>query len=247
VRRARLGLAAAAAAALGALATPAGAEVVRLEAFGAAPPREGAAAAESLRKTAIRAALSEAISRAALELVSGAGGAGDPARVAEALGEDPFPYVVRFQVLEERGTAPPAGLPAAPGAEYGVRLEALVELDRVRTRLVEAGLLAGREGPGIQVLPVTAEGLDSYRSYRSLRDALASESRSVRPIEFGRGRAVLEVETERSPGELLEAVRRAFPESVRLVPLVVGNGELRLRVESPGGEDPTPTTRVSGD
>ncbi len=210
------------------------AELVRLEALGAVPARERAPAGTSLRQAAVQAALEEAVLRSALALVAGGDSPEQRVRVARILGDDPFVYTARYRLLEDHGERPRL-LVSDPQAEWEhvVRVEAQVELDRVRARLAEAGLLAGHRTVGVRV---AVEGVDSWSRYRSVHDALARGTRAVRPLEFGRGRVVFEVETERDAAVLLEALRSGLPRELRVVPLALGGLGLRVRLDGPGGD-----------
>jgi hypothetical protein len=54
--------------------------------------------------------------------------------------------------------------------------------------------------------------------------------RSVLPAEMERGRAVLEVDGDRSPDQLMNGLLEAAPSNLRLVPLSIDATTLTLRV-----------------
>jgi hypothetical protein len=236
VRRRREGLSQLAlAAALAAFATAAAAgEIRQLESVGAVAIGGKATANEPPHDAAVRAALRDAAQRLALELLSadfdpiGA----EPA-IAEALGSDPFQYATVYRILEDRGERP-ALFVEDPEVEheYVVVVEAHLDVDRIRQRMAENGLLAPTgEARWVQVL-VVIEGLESYSAYAALRRALIEEvgARSAVPLEMERGRAVLQVVSDREANALLEALLAAGPQNLRIVPLSEAPGMLRLRV-----------------
>jgi hypothetical protein len=218
------------------VAAEAGAETRRVEAAGAAP-LEGreAAAVESLRSAAVKDALGDAALRVARELVPDVEpGSEREAALARSLGADPTVYAVRFRILEDRGKQAVPLLPdAAPGPAYVVRVEAVLEVDRVRSRLREAGLLAAAAppAPADTRLLVVLEGIPSYPAYAALRGALSGDlARSAVPERFEPGRAALRVETDRSAAQLMEGLRAAAPPGLALVQLPSEPGTLRVRV-----------------
>lgn len=204
-----------------------------LEVVGAVAVRDGEPSTEPPRQAALREGLGEAARAAAFEMLAEARVPADPESVAEALGDDPFAYVLRFRLLEDYGERRARAVDDA-GAEweYAVRLEVHVDRDRVRERLASAGLLPVDPGPtSLRTIRVAVEGLTEYPAYRAIRDSLAGQAASVRPVEFIPGQATLEVETERSPEELLSGLFETLPEEVRVAPIEVDRNELRIRAD----------------
>jgi hypothetical protein len=211
---------------------------LRADARPTAPPRDAA----------ISRALSEAVRRVALQLLS----AQDPAevepRLAAALEADPRLYISRFRILEDRGERPALFSDDAEArTEYVVVVEAMVVADRVRDALARAGLLSAPAGEAPLVrVSVEAEGLEDFASYRALRETLLEGVgvRSALPVELAPGRAILMVESELAGEALLEALVRSAPPGLTLTPLGIGPDRLQLRValapESAPAEPETP-------
>jgi len=223
------------AAALAAFATAAAAgEIRQLESVGAVAIGGETTANEPPHDAAVRAALQEAAQRLALELLSadfdpiGA----EPA-IAQALGSDPFQYATVYRILEDRGERPALFVDDPEvESEYVVVVEAHLDVDRIRQRMAANGLLApSGEARWVQV-HVVIEGLESYGAYAALRRVLIEEggARSTTPLEMERGRAVLQVVSDREASALLEALLAARPQNLRIVPLSARRGTLRLRV-----------------
>jgi hypothetical protein len=172
----------------------------------------------------------------AVRLVVQAGGGPEPEVVGQALGEDPFAYAMRFRLLEDRGEQRRRLLADREVQwEYVVLIELHLDVDRVRERLAETGLLGPVEPAGpARVVRVAVEGLGSFRGYQAIRERLGREARSFGPLEFAPGRAVIELETDRSTQELLDRLLADLPEGLRIAPIAVDDRELRIRsLESP--------------
>jgi hypothetical protein len=207
------------------------ADVQRIESLGAAPL--GVAGSERTpRDAALRAALASAVRQVAAEQLSGLPASPPESVVEAALGEDPFEYASRFRVLEDKG-ARPAVLIRDPDVtrEYVVLAEVHVDAARVRQRLATAGLLqlpSGDRG-GVRTR-IALEELTSWGEVQAVRQLLRDLGAThTLPVEVERGRAVLEVESSRSPARLLQELVRRAPTSLELEPLGSGPGELRLR------------------
>jgi hypothetical protein len=162
-------------------------------------------------------------------------GPGEPnAWLAARLGDDPFVYVTRFRILEDRGRRP-AMFATDPDVEfeYVVVAEVNLDLDAIRKRMETLGLAQrGQRGSGRQ-LTLVIEGLTSYQPLAMLREALASDRgvRSVVPVEFTQRRAVLAVDADRDVGRLVEDLSRRAPEGLRIVMVDQGPGSATLLVE----------------
>jgi len=223
------------------------------EAVGAVPLHADARPASPPRDAAEHKAMTEAVRRVALELLS----AQDPAevepRLAAALGAEPKVYISRFRTLEDRGERP-ALFSDDPEArtEYVVVVEAQVDADRVREALARSGLLVAPAGEARRFhVRLEAEGLEDFASYRALRETLIEGVgvRSALPVEMERGRAILDVDSELAGDALLEALVRAAPPELTLTPLQTSPERVQLRVqlapESAPGSMPAPAIDTS--
>lgn len=212
-------------------ASAAASDVQRIETLGAAPL--GVAGSERTpREAALRAALASAVRQVAAEQLSGLPAAPPDSVVTSALGTDPFEYASRFRVLDDKG-ARPATLIRDPGVtrEYVVLAEVHVDAARVRQRLSKAGLLQLPSGDrrGVRTR-IALEELSSWSEVQAVRQLLRDLGAThTLPVEIERGRAVLEVESSRSPARLLQELVRRAPASLELEPLGTTAGELRLR------------------
>lgn len=200
------------------------------------------------RDAALAEALGDAVRRVAVEFLPDVAPDDRDAVLGDLLGSDPFAYVSRFQVIEDRGERPALFVDDPDvETEYVVVVEADVDTARVRSRLEEAGLLL--EATGVDRRPairVVVEGLDAYADYASLREVLLGPigARSAQPLEMERGRVVLRVDADRDPEELLaDLSATADAGSLRVVPLGAREDTLIVRVErvESGDVPPGPT------
>lgn len=225
-------------------AGPAAAELRRVEAEGVAPAGGAEAGSGALRESALRAGVAAAVDQVALSLLDEAGrrpaGLG-PAELGAVLGDSRADYTGRFRILADEGLRPAAGS-APPG--YAVRVEVMVEVERVRARLVEAGLLspASAGDPELRQLQVVLEPLSSHRAYADARRALVERggARRAVPMELSAGRAVLLVDTPQSPEALAAALAGSGPGpgGFRIDVTAVDAAGLTLRVWAPEGAPP---------
>ncbi len=178
-------------------ATPAAAEVRRLEVVGAAPAGADAPRNRPLRDAALDSAIAEGVERVARELLGGAA----PESLREGLG-DPREYAVRYRILEDRGERRALLLPVP--VEYVVLVEVHVDATRVQRRLAREGLLAG--GPvERRRFRLLLEEVSSYGLYQQVRQALeASGARRAVPLEIRPGRMLLDVEADAGPERVME-------------------------------------------
>ncbi len=215
-------------------------DIEKVEAVGAAPIYPGGAAQQVLRDRAVRSALNDAVRKSAARLL-GVVEPQDPERFESALGSDPYPFVSRFHVVEDRGVQP-ALFSSNPEveSEYRVIVEVDIDRDRVRGRLVANQLLGAPSGvvSSFQTR-IALEGLEDYRDYEAIRSALVTGAgaRSATLIEAMPGRIVIAVDSDRGGSELLSALERSIPGHLELIPLQVDPDLLRLRVtnRNPGG------------
>ncbi|MBW2269018.1 MAG: hypothetical protein JRH16_10590 [Deltaproteobacteria bacterium] len=208
------------------------ANVKRIEVLGAAPLDEATESRRSPRDRALRQALHAAVRQVATDELAGLVIPPEEGVLSGALGNDPFEYASRFRVLEDHGerqTLDPSGLGVVH--EYVVLAEVHVDTARVRRRLAEAGLLAvpSGDGQGVQ-LRIVLEDLTSWSEIQAVRSLLRDlGARKPVPVELERGRAVLEVESSRSPERLLRELVRRAPDTLEIQPLSAGDDGLRLR------------------
>ncbi len=239
------------------LAGPAVAALQRVEAVGSYGIRESLRSEVIPRDEAIQAALWEAVSRVALELLGESAGlvlepedaiedeiggetegeAGqEDAVLRKALGEDMLPYTRRFQILEDKGEVPVlfAEEPEI-SLEYVIVVEVLVDGDRVQAALAAAGLVEARpqQSAGEPVL-VELQGIRRYPAFEAVLAALRSElgARRVEALGFARGRQLVSIEGRLGPRELSAALARLELESVSLEPYDVDETSRRIRVRA---------------
>jgi hypothetical protein len=225
-------LAALAAALLGLVAVPAGAEIRSVEAVGAAPLYADRPATQAPRDVALQRGLAEAVRQVALDELTEFDPVGGDEALAAALGDEPLDYVTRFRILEDRGERPALFTEDAEATrEYVVMAEVHVDVERVRNRLVRAGLVGPPSGEGERRrVRLVLEDLGDYAALQAVRALLLDlGARSALPLELERGRAVLEVEARRSPRELLLDLQRAAPPELLLFPLGSDDDSARLR------------------
>ena len=234
------------------LAAPAAAarDIEQVEAVGAAEILPGTPSGRTPRDRAVREALKDAVRKSASALVAIADDR-DLGRLAAALGDDPYRFVSRFRVVEDRGVQP-ALFSSNPDveSEYRVIVEVHVDRDLIRERLVATEMLEAPSGivPTFQTR-IALEGLDDYRVYESIRSALVAGvgARSATPVEAMPGRIVIAVDSVLSGLELLSALELAIAPDLMLIPLQVDPESLRLRVSvrevgsfDPAGDLATP-------
>ena len=222
------------------LATPAAADVRRVEALGAVALDPDSPPAVEPRDAALRRALHDAVWRVALDELVGFDPADEASQDARAgaLGKEPLDFATRFRVMEDRGERP-ALFSEEPGveSEYVVLVEVYVDRDKVRERLRAAGLLSLPSGDSRRYrVRVVLEEVGSYGAYQAVRTLLEElGARSAVPVEMERGRAVLEVDGSRSPESLVAALVRAAPPNLSVVPLGVDEEGVHLRARFLGG------------
>lgn len=208
------------------------ADVERVEAIGAANIEEGASKRRSPRDRALRQALAEAVRQVAVAEVVDLPVPPTDEELALVFGDDPYPYASRFRVLEDRGERPSLD-PEAPADRlvYVVLAEVHVDAVRVRQRLVEAGLLIVPSGEiNRDRVWIAVEDLSSWHEVQAVRELLREVGApNAVPVEVQRGRALLEVDAQRSPERLLQELVRRAPATLDIQPLGLGRGGLRLR------------------
>jgi len=232
------------------------ADLRRIESVGVVPVAAGAAKTGGPRSSAVRAGVARAVESVAISLgpnVPAAPAAGaeapdrDPTALAPelvgALGKDPLDYAASYRIVDDRGLRRALyERQTGAGDEYVVVVEVQVDAGRIAERLRTAGWLAAPSGSDAP-LRVVLEGVTDYRAYDGVRQLLVGRggARSVAPVEFSRGRAVLAVSGAPEPAALVAALQANAPPELRLVPLETGPEGLILLVEwTPPAVEPPP-------
>ena len=223
-------------------------DVQDVEAVGAVGLTPGASSPASPRDAAVRKGLLEAVRMTAMDLLGNVQTSEPDVPLDEILGNDPYEFATRFQVVEDRGESP-ALFSRNPDVvtEYVVIVSVSIDRDLIRDRLEAAGLLLERPGGVSSVrIRLVLEGLDEYWAYEAIRTALVVDlgARSAIPVEIEPGRLTLEVEANRPPRELLDALQRVVADQMALIPLAIDSDEMSLRVEV--GERQLPGTASPG-
>jgi hypothetical protein len=210
-------------------------DIEKVEAVGSAAIVRGAVsnASRTPRARAVRDALRESVRKSAASMVESFDEF-DLDRIGGALGNDPYQFVSRFHVIEDRGVQP-ALFNSNPEveSEYRVIVEVHIDRDLIRERLMAAGIVETPSGTvPMSQTRIALEGLDDYQVYESIRSALVAGvgARSATPVEAMPGRIVIAVDSGRSGFDLLRALERAIPPHLELVPVQIDPDLLRLRV-----------------
>jgi hypothetical protein len=155
--------------------------------------------------------------------------------LGEILGANPVDYTTHFRILEDRGEQP--ALFAGQGqfaTEYQLVVEVHVDVERVRSELVGAGLLRPEltlpESSGIRM---ELHGISSYPGYRALRSLLLERLgiSAVSPVEFTRERILVELTAEDSDFDLLARLVQEGPPTFEISPLESDGQVMRLVVK----------------
>ena len=224
------------------VASPAPAEVRRLEVVGVVPAGADARRGAPPRQAALGAALAQGVERVARGLLSEEAAADPSLDLGRLLGGKPREFTVGYKVLEDRGERR-ALLLADPeiSTEYVLLVEVFVDVTRIESALEAVGLLhpAPVKGAGREIW-VVVEDLPSYRAYLALRKHLIEQggATSVVPAVFESGRVELRVEAWLEPPELMDRLVAPPPEGLRVDPLFADGGSMRIRVvELPGSPE----------
>ena len=220
---------------------PAAAQEQKVASVGVAPISEGDPAP---RDSALRAAVRTAVAEAAAGMlpanfVAPTPAPGDAEREPNAwlsakLGDDPFAYVTRFRIVEDRGKRP-AMFSADRSAEfeYVVLAEVNLDLDAIRAKMEKLGLAEGSaRGPAREVTLVV-EGLTTYKPLALVQETLRRDRgvRSVRAVEFTTGRAVLAVDADEDAAGLAAGLARRAPEGLAVTMVEQGPTRATVRVD----------------
>lgn len=246
VRKRAIGLAAVIALGLG-LAAESFAEIRRVEAVGVVPLEPSRRGPVDVQEEAVQAALREAVSGVARDfLMEAEPGEDEEIDVMEVLGQRMVPYTARFRVLDDQGERPAlfAEDPRVT-SEYVVEVEVFVDADRVKQRLVEAGLLELDPAAGtVSLIQLEIRELSGYGAYQAVRVLLTEGlgARQALPRSFERGTAVLDIELEGNDADasfLAERMLELSTPELRVRPLELDHGRLVVQVDwSPGVEEP---------
>ncbi len=210
------------------------AEVRVLEVVGAVPLDEKTRARSIPKDRAIEEALWEGVSRVAGDLlidsvVPESAEGQNPVR--DALGLDMVPYTRSFRIVDDQGERPSLFTEHPDAAtEYVVVVEVQVEVDRVRERLIDAGLLQSGERSALNGIELEIRDLTAYAGYEQFVSLLKGDrvgAASVSPLELDHGRAVLRVEAEWGAAELLERLLAAAPATLRIRPIAIDESQPR--------------------
>jgi hypothetical protein len=168
--------------------------------------------------------------------------------LAEKLG-DPFAYVTRFRIVEDRGRRPALfTADKSVESEYVVLAEVNLSLDAIRAKMEKLGLAErSARGPS-RVVTLVVEGLTSYPPLAQVRKTLERDRgvRSVQPVEFTAGRAVLAIDADQDAPALVESLTRRAPEGLHVVPVEQGPTRATVRVEwTPAAPAPTAAPTAS--
>jgi len=176
-------------------------------------------------------------------------------RLRDALGRETVPYTKSFRLVEDQGERP-ALFTRDPdvATEYVVLMEVQVEVDRVRVRLEEMGLLTPLESSELTGIRLEIRGLTHYGGYQALVGLLEGEAvaaEAVLPRHFAPGRVVVTVEGDWTPDELLERLEQAAPENLQIearnadrpqdADLVIQPGAPTLHLRADWAPPPPPT------
>jgi hypothetical protein len=190
-------------------------------------------------------AVSSGIAQAVYQVVGETLPSLPPEEAADAgprlFGGDARDYVTRFRVVEDRGAQPREYSPdPAVTHEYVVLVEASVDARAVRARLAEAGLLAPAGDGTVRRVALTLDDLPSYAAYEAIREALVDrlQAESAVPLEFSRGRAVLDVATRDDARQLLARLSALSLPGLRIEPGAADERSAQARVRLEGPAEP---------
>jgi hypothetical protein len=217
------------------------AEESKTQAVGVAPvTKEDPSPRDSALRAAVRTAVAEAAAAmlpanyAPPERRPGDTDREPNAWLAEKLG-DPFAYVTRFRIVEDRGRRPALfTADKAVESEYVVLAEVNLNVDAIRAKMEKVGLAAERSARGpSRAVTLVVEGLTSYPPLAQVRKTLERDRgvRSVQPVEFTAGRAVLAIDADQDASALVESLTRRAPEGLHVVPVEQGPTRATVRVD----------------
>jgi len=212
------------------------ADLQRVEAVGSYGISDKLRSRVTPRDEAVQKAVWEGVSRVALEEIGEFSSTEEDVVVLrQALGKDMLPYTRSFRILEDKGESPVL-FEEDPdiSTEYIVVVEVLVDVDRVRSALNQAGLTV--DG-GVQAVnePIIVEliGVGRYDAFEAIRSALVSEVGAVRveTLGFARERQLLSVVGPFGPDELSAAMQRLAGGGWSLETIGIDEFSRRIRVQ----------------
>ena len=141
-------------------------------------------------------------------------------RLRDALGRETVAYTRSFRIVEDQGERP-ALFTSDPdvATEYVVLMEVQVEVERVRLRLEEMGLLTPLEAAELTAIRLEIRGLTHYGGYQALLALLQGElvaAEGVLPRNFAPGQVVVTVEGDWAPEELMDRLQAAAPANLSI-------------------------------
>ena len=203
-----------------------------LRVVGVQPLDATAARAGGPRQGAIDAALFEAVSRVAQELVdeygpvitSEDGGEGETSApdglpegwLKSALGRDMTPFARSFRIVEDQGSRPVLFKGESDAThEYVVVVETAVDVEKVRDRLAEKGIIALEEEEfgedGVEIEALGLRHWSGYEAFVALLEGPGVRASEVRPLEFEAGRALVHAVVRGSAEDVLVRVMAEAP------------------------------------
>ena len=170
--------------------------------------------------------------------------------LAEKLGDDPFAYVTRFRIVEDRGKRPAMfSTDRSAEFEYVVLAEVNLDLDAIRAKMETLGLAEhGARGPAREV---DARGRGRSPSYQPLalvqRDARARSRRALGACRSSSraGAPCSPWTPTRTPRALVASLSRRAPEGLRVA--MVEQGARRARPCASSGSRPRPPPAAAAD
>lgn len=231
----------------------AAAESRSLQVVGVQPLDASASRAGGPRQGAVNQSLYEAVSRVALDLVaeygpplqseseapsSDATDAAEENQIKSALGQDMTPFARSFRIVEDQGSRPVL-FPGESKAtrEYVVVVDVTVDVDRVRTRLAERGLIAIEEdatpGGGVEIDALGLRHWSGFEAFVALLESPAVGASEVRPLEFEAGRARVFAVVQGAPEDVLARILAAAPPDLA----ISARGSSRGESDAQGAED----------
>jgi hypothetical protein len=236
-------------------AAPVAAQEQKVQAVGVAPIAVGDA---TPRDSALRAAVRTAVTEAAATMLPANYAAPAPAPgeterepnawLSAKLGDDPYVYVTRFRIVEDRGKRPALfSSDRSAEFEYVVLAEVNLDLDAIRAKMEKLGLAehGAARGPARQVTLVV-EGLTSYPPLALVQQTLKRDRgvRSVLPVEFTAGRAVLAVDADQDAPGLVAGLTQRAPEGLHVSMVEQAPLRATVRVEWQPPAPPAPPPSV---
>lgn len=214
------------------------AQVESVETIGVYRIRDASRTTVIARDAAVENGIWAGVSGVATRLMGRASDAPEDLEVVrKALGADVLPYTRSFRIVEDKGEAP-ARFSTMPdvSAEYIVVVEAIVDVDRVKSALESKGLLDSGGGLSLERgEPILVElvGVARYPAYEAIREALRAKLGATRvdSLGFARDRQLLSVEGPFGPAGVYASLSNLEMDGIRLRPVGVDEAGRRVRFE----------------